>query len=408
MHHHQKSFLFNVADNCKLFVAYLCSKAIRINDIYELYHAFKGKHSKYKMDDTNGIKYIIQSGVINFIKHTNTNPNLIITADSTSKHVSDIANIFTTYFTSAPLINIKKLSITTLKTLYKSIATAIPIIHTAIINNDYKLLLSEVYNNYSNTHIQTLANQFIETDTHFNNTKILFYTLLCALLYNIEKLSSSDSLSINQHIKGTIIRWFSGNDDIRKIFISDPNISKSLNSKGKIEYPRDSYITKYLKNLTSLSHTPPLNSSDTILIIDDNVNDGNTIITDTKTIRNTYKTQHIIWFCLLGSEKRIFDSPNFKNTSYKIYDDYFKKYNTMWFDDNKTELSNIIETEKKLNYDKLIGSINMLKHTFDNIPNNKDNIKMKYDIYVKFINLIQKAYKINNIYMVRLWMDITH
>ena len=400
LHHHQKSFLFNIASNCKLFVAYLCDKEINIDDIYELYHVFKGKRSRFEIGDVNGIKTIIQNGVSNFIKHTNITPNLIITADSTSNHVSDIAHTFNNYFTSTPLINIKKLSIVYLKTLCNSITTAIPNIQTAIDNDDYKLLLKEVYNNYHNKHIQTLANQFIETDAHFNNTKILFYTLLCALIYNIEKLSPSNSLSINRHIKTTIVHWFSSNsdDDIRKIFISDPNISKSLNSKGKIEYPHDSYITKYLKNLTSLSSTPPLNSNDTILIIDDNVNDGNTIITDTKTIRNTYKTQHIMWFCLLGSEKRIFDSPNFKNISYKTYTDYFKNFNTELFGDHKTELSNIIKNEKISNYNKLIDSINILKQTFDNIPNNKDNIKMKYDIYVKFINLIKKAYKINNIY----------
>lgn len=341
------------------------------------------------------INRLFDTSIGNFL-HTyhNTKFDLILKPTSHSQHINMFFNRFKQYvkYDTIQYSTIHKLTtndvptITAIKQEFPDIDVNLPQILLNLDKPYFYNLLKNVKTHYSdNNSLGKFANKFI------NKSKIdieNFYILLSILLY---KLNLGKNISLKRDVTGVYIK-------LRRFHNTD--ICNALNITKLKGY---SNIAEFCKNMTTLNSFENIKN---ILVIDDNINDGTSLKTDGKIIRDQYPEANILWYVLIGDEAKITHSPVFKRPGkdpsetrpkYKEFADIYHTYDYDLYSDHKQELEQILKhdtTIQKTRQRQLpVKLITQYIEDYKSIPQNKES-KNYNKLYEIVTNLYPQCLKI--------------
>lgn len=247
-------------------------------------------------------------------------------------------------------------------------------------------VLKNVKKHYDdNNSLGKFANQFIiKSKIDIENFYILLSILLC-------KLNLGKNISLKRDIVGIYIPL---------IRFHKTDICNALNITDFKGY---SNIAEFCKNITTLDSFGNIKN---ILVIDDNINDGTSLKTDGKIIRDQYPEANILWYVLIGDEAKITHSSVFKRPGkdpsetrpkYKEFADIYHTYDYDLYSDHKQELERILKqdtTIQKTRQRQLpVKLITQYIEDYKSIPQNKES-KNYNKLYEIITNLYPQCLKI--------------
>lgn len=340
------------------------------------------------------INRLFDTSIGNFL-HTyhNTKFDLILKPTSHSQHINMFFNRFKRYIEYN----------TQYSTIHKLTASDIPIIAdiklefpdidvnlpSTSLNTDepyFYNVLKNVKKHYDdNNSLGKFANQFIiKSKIDIENFYILLSILLCKL--NLDK-----NISLKRDVTGVY-------NTLRRFHNTD--ICNALNITELKGY---SNIAEFCKNITTLDSFENIKN---ILVIDDNINDGTSLKTDGKIIRDQYPEANILWYVLIGDEAKITHSSVFKRPGkdpsetrpkYKEFADIYHTYDYELYADHKQELERILKqdtTIQKTRQRQLpVKLITQYIEDYKSIPQNKES-KNYNKLYEIITNLYPQCLKI--------------
>lgn len=352
------------------------------------------------------INRLFDTSIGNFL-HTyhNIEFDLILKPTSHSQHINMFFNRFkqyikydTQYSTIHKLTTNDVPTIADIKLEFPDIDVNLP---QTSLNTDkpyFYNVLKNVKKHYDdNNSLGKFANQFIiKSKIDIEN----FYILLSILLY---ELNLGKKISLKRDVVGQYIPL---------IKFHKTDICNALNITDFKGYPN---IAEFCKNITTLDSFGNIKN---ILVIDDNINDGTSLKTDGKIIRNQYPDANILWYVLIGDEVKITNSSIFghevkitnssvferpdENPSetppeYEKFDDIYHTYNYDLYSDHKQELEQILNhdtTIQKTRQRQLpVKLITQYIEDYKSIPQNKES-KNYNKLYEIVTNLYPQCLKI--------------